>query len=176
VGVEVGVFTGTMSQVLLNRNRTLHLFLVDNWLPAEEQPAAYRETEDYHSKLSAGRQRNYRAQTIRNTRRYGERCTILECSSVEAAAQFPDGQCDFVFLDADHSYEGTLADIEAWWPKIRPGCWLCGHDYGGWAVIRPSMRKKHYGVKRAADEAAERLGVVVVPDDDYTFFMTKPDG
>ena len=29
--------------------------------------------------------------------------------------------CDFVFIDADHTYEGCLADIRAYLPKVKIG-------------------------------------------------------
>jgi predicted O-methyltransferase YrrM len=44
------------------------------------------------------------------------------------AKDFLDASCDFVFIDADHSYEAVLRDIDAWWPKVRPGGMLAGHD------------------------------------------------
>jgi len=49
--------------------------------------------------------------------------------SVEAAAQFNDASVDFVFIDADHSYDAVRADIRAWRPKLRAGGLLAGHDY-----------------------------------------------
>ncbi len=44
---------------------------------------------------------------------------------------------DFVYIDGDHSYEGVLADIDAWWPLIRSGGFLCGHDWvpDGWRTL-----------------------------------------
>lgn len=39
------------------------------------------------------------------------------------------GEVDIVFVDADHSYEGCLADIKAWMPIVRKGGIICGHDY-----------------------------------------------
>jgi predicted O-methyltransferase YrrM len=50
-------------------------------------------------------------------------------STAEAAKQVEDGSLDFVFIDADHSYEGVKADIEAWDPKVREGGYVIGHDY-----------------------------------------------
>jgi hypothetical protein len=84
------------------------------------------------------------------------RCSIdhvtgLRCaSSLEAVQDIPDAAYDYVFLDAAHDYESIRADIDAWWPKIKPGGWLAGHDY-----------TDAEGVRRAVDEAfpaAEKLG------------------
>lgn len=36
---------------------------------------------------------------------------------------------DLLFIDADHSYEGVLADIHAWAPFVRENGVICGHDY-----------------------------------------------
>jgi len=36
---------------------------------------------------------------------------------------------DLIFVDADHSYEGCLADITAWWPFLRHKGIMCGHDF-----------------------------------------------
>jgi len=80
-----------------------------------------------------------------------DRRTILRKDSVEAAGDVEDGSLDFVFIDADHSYEGALADIRAWVPKVREGGIVCGHDfdvpeYPMWGVRRAM---KDYGMDRA---------------------------
>jgi|LakMenEpi03Aug12_release.lakeMendotaPanAssembly.Ray.scaffolds.fasta_scaffold03232_19 predicted O-methyltransferase YrrM len=61
--------------------------------------------------------------------------------SWEASKKFEDRSVDFVFLDADHSYESVKKDIESWLPKIKTGGMIAGHDY-----YNPC------GVKRAVDE------------------------
>jgi predicted O-methyltransferase YrrM len=58
--------------------------------------------------------------------------TPMRMTTVQAASQFADGSVDFVFVDADHSYEGCKQDIHAWLPKVKHGGILAGHDYG-WA-------------------------------------------
>ena len=49
-------------------------------------------------------------------------------NSWDMAQNFNDGQFDFVFIDADHSYESVKKDIEAWMPKVKKGGVLAGHD------------------------------------------------
>ncbi len=36
---------------------------------------------------------------------------------------------DFVWVDGNHSLEGVRGDINAWWPKVRPGGIIAFHDY-----------------------------------------------
>lgn len=49
--------------------------------------------------------------------------------SALSAEDYADGSVDFVFIDADHSYEGVKKDILAWLPKVKKGGVLSGHDY-----------------------------------------------
>lgn len=53
----------------------------------------------------------------------------VKCSSVEAAKHYPDNSLDAVFIDADHTYEAVLADIQAWYPKVKVGGIITGHDF-----------------------------------------------
>ena len=42
---------------------------------------------------------------------------VHRMASADAASSFPDGSVDLVFIDADHTYDGCLADIR---PLRRP--------------------------------------------------------
>jgi predicted O-methyltransferase YrrM len=53
----------------------------------------------------------------------------LTTTSRQAAALFGDAAVDAVFLDGDHEYEGVLQDLRCWYPKVKPGGLLAGHDY-----------------------------------------------
>jgi hypothetical protein len=66
----------------------------------------------------------------------------LRMPSTSAARIFEDNSIDFCFIDADHAYEAVKEDLHSWYPKIRPGGLIAGHDYGG----------ADPGVKRAVDE------------------------
>ena len=63
------------------------------------------------------------------------RAGLLECVtahralSVEAAKEFADESLDFIYIDATHTFEAVSQDLLAWWPKLKPGGLMAGHDY-----------------------------------------------
>src|SRR5690606_30258386 len=116
VGVEVGVFRGNLSQNLLLNNQDLFLHMVDSWTTGNQE---YIDSGDYHASLTQAEQDQYHQDAITNTEFAADRRKIWRMDSVEAAKQFDDKSLDFVFIDADHSYEGCKRDIEAWRPKLK---------------------------------------------------------
>ena len=56
---------------------------------------------------------------------------------------FTDSSLDFVYVDADHSYECCREDMLNYWPKVKNGGVLAGHDL----VIE--------GVKKAVNQFCE---------------------
>ena len=163
-GVEVGVYKGDLSQELLRLRGDLTLWMVDSWAPREKQADAYRSTGDPHANLSQQAQNGYRATAEAETSFAADRRHILAMDSLEAAAQAPDAAFDFVFIDADHSYEGCKADIAAWAPKVKPFGLLSGHDYKN---PHPPVA----GVTQAVDEAAREMGRVLDLGENYTWFI-----
>lgn len=108
-GVEVGVFKGQYSYELLSR-----------WPGTLIGVDSYNNGTDFHLLLNAIH-RNRDAITEGRYR-------IIVHRSPHAAYLVPD-ELDFVFLDGDHSHEGIASDIAAWWPKIKRGGLLGGHDF-----------------------------------------------
>lgn len=159
-GVEVGVFRGVMSSLLL-KGGVSRLFMVDNWLPTNKQPKAYKATRDGMAHLSAEEAVSNRDKALAVARRHPGAAVVLGMDSINAAAQINDGSMDFVFLDGDHSYEGVIADIAAWVPKVRKGGWIGGHDYDN---DHPDY--DFSGVKRAVDEVFGAVGT----DENFTWF------
>ena len=154
IGAEVGVFAGALSSRLLRRPG-LSLYMIDSW---EGGGAAYLDKTDWHAGLTQDLQNAF-AQTAKDVTEFAaaRRCIVRD-RSVYGAADADNASLDFVFLDADHSYEGCKADIEIWARKVKRGGWLCGHDYGN---------HKFPGVKRAVDEV---FGYSVEADVDGTWF------
>jgi hypothetical protein len=68
---------------------------------------------------------------------------IVVGESPAAAAQFEDDFFDWIYIDADHRYASVLADLQAFWPKLRMSGIFSGHDY---------FKHKDFGVIQAVNE------------------------
>jgi len=83
---------------------------------------------------------------------------IMRMYTVDAAKFFPEELFDLIYIDADHTYEGCKADLEAWWPKLKKGGFFTGDDYS-------KYRAKHtgvvFGVVEAVNEFATKHNLTV---------------
>jgi hypothetical protein len=138
---EIGVKTGKYSDYLLRNWKGGQLVSVDPWLSAD--PTEYRD----RSNVSQEAFEEYYRQTRELLAPYDSRSDIWRLTSLEAAERVPDGSLDFVYIDARHDYESVLEDLEAWFPKVKPGGILAGHDYAD-----GNLPQGDFGVKSAVDE------------------------
>lgn len=95
---------------------------------------------------------------------------VIRDYSFNAVKQFPDECFDFVYIDADHTFEGCYQDIIDWYPKIKKEGILCGHDYRAMNHIQSKKTGKRlelrYGVMEAVNKFAK--------EKDLEFFILKP--
>jgi len=54
---------------------------------------------------------------------------VLAVPSVLAARVFDAGSVDFVFIDGSHDEVDVRADLSAWWPTLKTGGVMAGHDF-----------------------------------------------
>ena len=161
--VEVGVFVGQFSELLLQKRSDLHLTMVDSWAPADQLPDAYRLTGDAHAHQSEAEAEENRQKAETRVKRFGNRATVVCLPSIKAAACNIVAR-DLIFLDADHSYEAVKADLAAWVPHVKAGGWIGGHDYGH------TDPRFSFGVKQAVDEWAAGNGLKIELGADFTWF------
>mmetsp|Transcript_27278 Transcript_27278/g.90693 ORF Transcript_27278/g.90693 Transcript_27278/m.90693 type:complete len:194 (+) Transcript_27278:660-1241(+) len=131
--VEVGVHLARLAFVLLSQHRRLHYigvdpFEYDSVLTAPESTA--NQLADLGLSEAAQLRSEVREGAEAKLALFGERAALLPVPSVEAADQVPDRSLDGVFIDGDHSYRQVVRDLAAWEPKVRPGGFLAGHDFG----------------------------------------------
>ena len=135
--VEVGCAYGRSIAYLAKRAPNADITGVDTW--AEHMGGDNLPPDVFASLVAKGSPADACAAMLRDARALVH---LRQAPSVDAAADWNEGEADFVFLDADHSYEAVHADILAWLPKVSPGGWLAGHDVNA-----------HYpGVERAVRE------------------------
>lgn len=92
-----------------------------------------------------------------NVGEHKDRCVMLRepsesaATTVEASLSYVP---DLVFIDAAHDYENVKLDIQRWWPLVRDGGMLVGHDFN----------HKWPGVERAIADLFDLLTVGCAPD------------
>lgn len=62
----------------------------------------------------------------------------LVMKSSLASRLFRSHEIDFIFVDASHKEEDVRDDLALWWPKLRSGGLIVGHDWDG--VARKGVR------------------------------------
>ena len=134
-GAELGVREGTTSKYLLKNCPSLKkLVLVDLWAsqPENTGPENYEGIDhDSNYKKVCGLSRYFPDKEI----------IIIREMTKKAHIYIADHSLDFVFIDADHGFEAVQNDIDFWWPKIRGGGILCGHDYP-WKSVENAVKSR----------------------------------
>ena len=119
--VELGSWTGRSAAYcvveLINQDKLGEFYCVDSW--EGEPDIAYDQ----------GVVQNMENIFRKNIEPVLDSITMLTMLSWEAAEKFKNESVDFCYVDAGHSYEAVTKDLNAWWPKIRPGSMFAGDDY-----------------------------------------------
>lgn len=133
VAVEVGTAEGYFSADLL-RLGIEKLYSVDVWQTIKNQKGDASQPQEWHDKnLDAA---------VKRVKEFGARSMFIKGLSVEATKIVSDNSLGLVYLDADHSYEGVMNDLNAWFPKLVKGGIMASHDYA----------MSEYGVRQAFEE------------------------
>lgn len=142
-GVELGVWNGATFRHLLDTCPALHMTGVDLWVPQPmKDVVAGGRAAGGRSYIGDDLEGFYQA-LLADLPKWEGRARLIRSDTVKAASEFLFRSVDFVFIDADHTYEGVAADIDAWRTKVRVGGMLLGHDYNP---------EKFPGVVQAVDE------------------------
>jgi len=115
VGAEIGVLYGDNSIDILKKLDIEKIYLIDKNLKVSKK----------------------------NLQEYGDKIIWLQGFSEKMAEKIPDKSLDFAYVDGGHKEPQVLKDLHAYYPKIKPGGLICGHDY---------MKEKKLGVYQAVNE------------------------
>lgn len=152
---EVGVFRANLSAHVWRRAAWapggLEMHLVDHWGVALVANEGLGQPVGTGSNMGGSSNSSLFHQVVRRFARTGARCVQVphwlpgrapqvvmalggdvffhRTTSAGAARSFADGSLDAVYIDADHKWWSVVQDLAAWWPKVRPGGVILGHDF-----------------------------------------------
>jgi hypothetical protein len=125
IAVELGAWKGRsarcMGEEISASGKPIHFFAVDHWQGSQGE-APHEQDEDVRS----GRLYEVFLQNIAPVAAHVE---PIRSDTVAAAERFEDGSVDFLYVDASHTYDGVLADLVAWFPKVKAGGLIAGDDW-----------------------------------------------
>lgn len=137
VAAEVGVAEGRWSLDLFKYGIE-KLYLIDVWetVPFIEGCASW--SQEWHDN-------NYK-EMLKRIEPYKDKAVILKGFSYKMVNEIPDESLGLCYVDCDHTYLGTKADADLYWPKLVNGGIMMFHDYANpeyqvWKAVREFAAK-----------------------------------
>ena len=153
-GAAIGISFGYGEEYVLENVSLKKLFMIDPYT---------------HYDFSAMTPELWEEQYNHAKEKFGglQNADLWRVSSEAASRLIADGSLDFVYIDGNHFYPAVKKDIELWWPKVRVGGVMGGHDYSD---VPPETKVDdllytfaidgvHYGVIKAVREFASSDGL-----------------
>lgn len=133
LGVEVGVHRAEFASQLMSRWKGRNLTCVDDYR------TGYSNDDPVSNRTRLDREEDFQHATRVMGQVAKGRYSFLTIPSEEASTYFEDNSLDFVYIDASHEVTDFYRDLLCWYPKVKPGAILAGHDIvcpgevdGGW--------------------------------------------
>lgn len=137
--VEIGVFNGDFSQMILDTLNPKGLTLIDPFGTKSEVEYSQYGLQLNHLPTAYSSRKNYENVLLRFGNKLGNVVHTYQMFSYDAVTHFLDESFDFIYIDASHLYEDVKRDLEDWLHKLKPSGYMCGHDYvnlNGFGVIQ----------------------------------------
>ncbi|MBM3599235.1 MAG: class I SAM-dependent methyltransferase [Alphaproteobacteria bacterium] len=143
---EIGVARGDFSATIMSLTKPAKLHLIDAWIHQERADL----TQDSNNPPQLDQDQRHQGVLGRFAAEIASgQVEVHRSLSHLKAASFPDRYFDWIYVDADHSYDGVTGDLEAYFPKIKPDGLILGHDYS-W------HGKVNFGVVEAVNDFISR--------------------
>jgi predicted O-methyltransferase YrrM len=140
---EIGVFFGTNARRMFKNLDIETMFLID----------PYEKYQEYSNekKVSTFLPTSFKP-ALKVLNRYADRVVPLQMTSEDAVGFVPN-DLDMVYIDGNHAYDYVKKDIELYYPKVKTGGIIGGHDIDG--------NLHGVNVQRAVYEFAEKNNLQV---------------
>lgn len=123
--IEVGCWLGASSvfiaEEIRKSGKNIKLHCVDTW-----NGGAHHEFYAQHHALDDSLFNEF----MHNIAPYSDIITVVRSDSAAAAAHYANESLHLVFVDAGHSREDRVRDINAWGPKVAIGRYFAGNTVG----------------------------------------------
>lgn len=157
IGAEIGVQAGVHAEQLLSVWPGT-LILIDPW--TQYDYGIYTDMAN----IATEEQELYMTDCFRRMAKFGDRAQVVRMFSHEAAVKMPDASLDFVYIDGNHTYPYVKRDLELWYPKVKVGGLVSGHDY----TVNAEDIIRGFGVKPAVNEfVADKIDELYVSDEEW---------
>ena len=136
VGCWKGKSTAYLAVEIINSGKDIKLDAVDIWeCNDQEYNIKYSIQDDPYIKSNS-----LYELFLSNISSVSSVVCPIRMRSTEASKLYEDGSVDVVFIDAAHDYESVRDDIKCWYPKVKPGGYLAGHDYA-WVGVSKAVNE-----------------------------------
>ncbi|MCB2093994.1 MAG: class I SAM-dependent methyltransferase [Rhodobacteraceae bacterium] len=130
VVAEIGVANGDFSAEILARTYPERLHLIDTWSVDRYAPHEATVRDRFAPDIDKGR------------------VIIDKGISTDVLAEFPDDYFDWVYIDTNHTYKTTAAELKLSATALKSGGLILGHDFCNGNIVTPVV----YGVIQAVNE------------------------
>ena len=149
---ELGVYKGDFAQEILETCQPSELVLIDLWA---SQPIQSGDADGNNLQFLEG---SYLFDRVLE-RFEGVKNVRIKKALTSIILTFPDDYFDMVYIDADHSFEAVLHDLENSFLKVKDGGLIMGHDYE--FNMEKTINIHYFGVKAAVTEFCSRRNQVM---------------
>ena len=139
--VEVGVWRGrsicSFASKAKSQNKKIKTYAVDHFLGSPD--------EDVHSEIITNLKEEGSVslyedfQETLDSLGLKDDVQAIQNDSEGASAEFEDESVFGCFIDAGHTFEDVTNDLKYWYPKVKQGGFLSGHDYHGWNDVQRAV-------------------------------------
>mmetsp|Transcript_426 Transcript_426/g.596 ORF Transcript_426/g.596 Transcript_426/m.596 type:complete len:307 (+) Transcript_426:172-1092(+) len=181
--VEVGVQKGLFAKRMLDKWKACTEYkLVDLWGMEQGYEEPGNHSKKWHEMVYN--------EAKRRMKPYMDKVEFFPMRSTEAANKLKDNHFDFIYLDARHDYCAVKEDIEHYWPKVRPGGILAGHDFidakyaidilgpeEDWSYCEDGKTREPRAVRGAVEDFVEKENIDYIRVSEESFpswFIQKP--
>ena len=124
VGLETGIEKGKNATVMYENIPNLKLYGLDSYKQHPQCSYAFHAAKRHWNPKAI---KNWKDQCLKRMK--GKNYIKIEKFTEDAIHDIKDNSLDFVYLDADHSYDFVMQDMILLGRKLRKGGIMSGHDY-----------------------------------------------